>query len=189
MNYILKPAATLFITAFIIAALLGIVYNLTLEPIARQKEKTQKATMGQVLPQASEYIEKQTEKTGSIVAVFEGYSVNNTSNESELVGYVVQLAPEGYGGKIDLIVGISLSDENIIGIRILKHTESPGFGSGVVDEKFYKQYNNRALVPLGVVRSSPGANEIEAISRSTITTRAVTKAVNEAIEWYNGRTR
>ena len=189
MKYILKPAATLLITAVIIAALLGVAYNLTLEPIERQKEKTQKATMGQVLPQADEYIETQTEKTGSIVAVYEGYSVNDLSNDSELVGYVVQLAPEGYSGKIDLIVGISLANEKISGVRILRHTETPGFGANAVNEKFYKQYDNRALTPLEVARSSPGVNEIEAITSSTITSKAVTKAVNEAIEWYNGRLR
>ena len=53
-----------------------------------------------------------------------------------------------------------------------------------VKGNFYRQFNSRELVRLNVTRSSPGENEIQAITSSTVTTRAVTGAVNEAIEWY-----
>jgi len=177
MKYILKPALTLFITALIVVAGLSYVYNLTFEPIERQKRKTQEAAMKEVLPQAFEYRKMQMEQPGSITAVYEAIA------ENKLIGYVVQLAPEGYSGKIDLIAGILLSEEKITGMRVLRHTETPGLGALAVKEDFYRRYNNLDLAPLNVVRTSPGKNEIQAITSATITTRAITGAVNEAIEW------
>ena len=178
MNYILKPTVTLFTTAVITIALLSVVYNLTFEPIERQKKKTQEAAMREVLPDASEYREIQVEKTGSIIAAFEGI------NRDVPAGYVVQLSREGYSGAIELIVGISVPDKKITGMRVLRHSETPGLGALAVKEDFYRRYDNKELVPLGVTRTSPGEHEINAITSATITTRAVTGAVNEAIEWY-----
>ena len=178
MKYILKPAATLFITAVIVVAALSVAYNYTKEPIEKQKRKTQEAAMKQVLSNASVYREIQTGISGSISAVYEGLS------GSVLIGYVVQLSPAGYSGNIDLMVGISASEEKITGMRVLKHTETPGLGSLAVKEDFYSRYNGKSLVPLSVVRSSPTENEIQAITSATITTKAITGAVNEAIEWF-----
>ena len=180
MNYIIKPAAVLLITSVITIAALSVVYNLTLEPIERQKRRTQETAMKEVLPGVSEYREIPAEKTGSIVAIYEGVNGNT------LAGYVVQLSPEGYSGNIDLMVGISVLDKKITGMRVLRHSETPGLGALAVKEDFYRRYNNKALVPLGVTRTSPGDNEIQAITSATITTRAITNAVNEAIEWFNG---
>ena len=177
MNYVLKPALTLFITAVLVVAGLSYVYNLTLDPIERQKRKTQEAAMKEVFPGASQYKEMQTEKTGSIVSVYEALS------DKILKGYVVQLSPKGYSGNIDLIVGISLSENKITGMRVMRHTETPGLGALAVKEDFYRRYNNLELAPLSVVRTSPGRHEIQAITSATITTRAITGAVNEAIEW------
>jgi len=178
MNYILKPAAVLLITAVLTVALLSVAYNLTLEPIENQKRRTQQAAMKEVLPRAAEFREVQAELMGTMTAVYEGL-VNDM-----LVGYVVQLSPEGYSGKIDLIAGISVLTYNLIGMRVIRHTETPGLGALAVKGNFYRQFNSRELVRLSVVRNSPGEHDIQAITSSTITTRAITNAVNEAINWF-----
>ncbi|MCL2763925.1 MAG: RnfABCDGE type electron transport complex subunit G [Treponema sp.] len=182
MKSIIKPAVTLLITAVITVAALSLVYNLTLEPIEKQKRRTQETALRDVMPRASEYREISIDKEGSITAVFECYLDIDALN---FIGYVVQLSPEGYSGKIDLMVGISSSDERITGMRVLRHTETPGLGALAVKEDFFRRYDGLKLVPLGVVRSNPGENEIQAITSATITTRAITKAVNEAIDWYH----
>ncbi|MCL2230622.1 MAG: RnfABCDGE type electron transport complex subunit G [Treponema sp.] len=178
MKYIVKPALTLFITAVIVVAALSVVYNFTKEPIERQKRKTQETVLKQVIPQASLYTEIETEKKGSMSAVFKALAGN------EIIGYIVQLSPEGYSGKIDFLVGFSASQNYITGLRVMRHTETPGFGSKVLKEKFYGQYNYLPLSPLKVVRNNPGPGDIQAITSATITTKAITNAVNEAIEWY-----
>ena len=181
LKYVLKPALTLFLTSAVVITALSVANNLTTEPIERQKRKTQEAAMREVLP-ASEYRELKVEKTGSIVAVYEGRQSETDGNQ--LAGYVIQLSPEGYSGNIDLLTGISVPDEKISGMRVLRHSETPGLGALAVKENFYQRYDNRDLIPLGVARSSPGENDIAAITSATITTRAITNAVNEAIEWY-----
>jgi electron transport complex protein RnfG len=184
MSYIFKPAAILFLTAGITVAALSFVYNRTFEPIEKQKYKAQEKAMGELLPRASEYRELQIEKIGSITAIYEGRSNIDVSGDSVPVGYILKLSPEGYSGTIDFMTGISGVEERITGIRILRHSETPGLGALAVNEEFFKQYSQRALALLSVVKTSPGINEIQAITSATITSRAITNAVNEAIEWY-----
>ncbi|MDR0324096.1 MAG: RnfABCDGE type electron transport complex subunit G [Treponema sp.] len=179
MKHIIKPALALFIITASVTALLGIARNLTLEPIENQRRKTQEKTMREVLPQASAFREIDTEKSGSIVSIYEGRRGN------EFAGFVIELMPSGYSGTINLMVGISAEEKNISGMRILKHSETPGLGANAVKEKFYRRFDGKNLVPLRVVKVPTGsADEIEAITASTITTKAVTDAVNQAIEWY-----
>ena len=181
MKYILKPAITLFLTAAISITLLSVVHSLTLEPIEAQKKRTQEAALKEVLPQASDYRPYSYSGTGgSITAVYEGI-INGV-----LTGYVLQLSPQGYSGSIDLMVGISIPDNKISGVRVLRHTETPGLGALAVKEEFYRQYDNKQISPLRVVKTTPGAQDINAITSATITTRAITDAVNEAVEWYRG---
>jgi len=136
--------------------------------------------MREVLPGDFIFREIPAEKSGSIVAVYEG------RNGGDPAGYVVLLSPTGYSGNIDLIVGISVPAEKITGMRVLRHSETPGLGALAVNEYFFRRFDGRALIPLGVTRSTPGEHEIAAITSATITTRAITNAVNEAIEWYLG---
>ena len=184
MKYIIRPAATLFITAVITIAALSVVYTYTFEPIQIQRFRKQEAAMKAVLPEANDFREMQADISGSMVAVFEGLFRGEGEGNGTLVGYVVSLSPSGYSGNINLMVGICATDERISGMRIVQHSETPGLGALAVRPEFYRRFDNRALVPLGVVKTSPGEHDIQAITSSTITTRAITYAVNEAIEWY-----
>ena len=178
MKHIIKPALSLFAIAAIVTALLGMARNLTLEPIEKQRKAAQEKTMRAVLTEADNFRELSAEKTGGINRIFEGL------RGSETIGYVVELSPVGYSGEINMMVGISKAEDKITGMRVVKHTETPGLGALAVNENFYRQFDGRKLLPLRVVRTSPGADDIEAITAATITSRAVTSAVNEAIEWY-----
>ena len=180
MKQIIKLTLQLFIVAAVTTALLAMTYAFTLEPIANQIRMTQEKMMKAILPQAADFKEMSAEKSGNIVRIFEA------SNENGAIGYVVELAPSGYGGAINMVVGISKADNAVAGMRVLKHSETPGLGALSATEKFYRKYDNKGLTPLKVVKASPRADEIDAITSATITTNAVTAAVNEAIEWYQG---
>jgi electron transport complex protein RnfG len=181
MKEMIKPAFALFIITAISTALLGYARNLTLEPAEIQRKKVQERTLKEVLPQAASFTEIPAAKKGSIEKIYEGKSGGET------VGYVIELAPVGYSGAINMMVGISKTESKVIGMRVLKHSETPGLGANAVKESFHRQFNNKNLVELIVVKTSARSHEeIEAITASTITTRAITNAVNEAIAWYNG---
>ena len=179
MKHIIKPALILFFIAAFMTTLLGIVRSLTLEPIAINKKKAQVTAMKSVFPSATNFAEIECPYTGNITGIYESFS------GIESIGYAIELEVEGYSGKINLILGISKIDNTISGMRILKHSETPGLGALAVTEKFYKRYENKNAVQLNVVRNSPGENDIEALTGATITTKAVTAAVNEAVKWYN----
>ena len=179
MKHIIKPAFSLFLIAAITTALLGVVYRTTLEPIEIQHRRTQERLMKDILPQASEFRELEINAGGNINRVFEGLSGGETT------AYILELAPGGYAGTITMLVGILKADNNIAGIRVLSHSETPGLGALAVRENFYRRFDGLELVPLRVVKSSPSTGEIEAITSATVTTKAITDAVNEAIEWYN----
>jgi electron transport complex protein RnfG len=180
MSHILKPALALFIITAIATALLGIAREKTLEPIQNQRKKTMEKAMKDVLPNAAAYNEIIAKPGGNIEKIYEGIKDNS------IIGYVFEISPVGYAGTINIMVGISVADERISGMRVLKHSETPGLGALAVEEKFYGKFNGKALAPLSVVKIPTGApDEIEAITASTITSRAITNGVNEAIEWYS----
>jgi electron transport complex protein RnfG len=180
VKHILKPALSLFIITAIATALLALVRNMTLEPIARQNKATQEKTMKAILGSADYFREIPIKKTGSIVRIFEG------SKDGIITGYVIEQAPAGYSGAINMMTGILYDKNEIAGMRILKHTETPGLGALAVKENFFRQYDGKKLIPLKVIKALPGENDIETITGATITTKAITNAVNEAMEWYMG---
>jgi len=177
MRHIIKPALELFIVAAVTTTLLILTHALTLGPIENQHRIAQEKLMSEIL-QATVFNEIPAEKSGTINRVFEAL------NNDVVIGYIVELAPKGYDDTISMIVGISKQDNVITGMRVLKHSETPGLGAIAATEKFYRKFEGRRLIPLKVVRSSPREDEIDAITSATITTRAITNAVNEAIEWY-----
>jgi len=184
MKHIIKPALSLFIIAAIITTALVFTYKVTKDPIANQLKKTQEKKMREVFPEAEDYnkildFSKEKKRTGNILSVYEGLK------GTEIIGYVVELDPPGYSGKIIMMVGISKAEDKITGMRIIKQTETPGLGALAVKEKFYRRFDGKPLVPLKVVKISPKEDEIEAITASTVTTKAITRAVNEAIAWFN----
>ena len=180
MKHIFKPALSLFIIAAVVTTLLGLVRLLTLEPIAQQTRKTQEKTMKVILPEASAFSEiaAADKKYKTIDKIYRGTA------DGQNIGYILELSPDGYSGAINMMLGISTLKNEIAGMRILKHTETPGLGALAVKEKFYRVFDSRKIIPLAVVRGPASENEIQAISGATITTRAITGAVNEAIDWY-----
>jgi len=181
MKYIFKPAFSLFAIAAIVTALLSLARSFTLEPIENQRRMVRERTMKEVLADAGEFtrIASAPDLPGNIVAVYRGTAGNET------VGYVLELGPDGYSGTISMMIGISDKTETITGLRIMKHTETPGLGAFAAREEFFRKFDNRKLLPLRVVKVPASADdEIEAITGATITTNAITGAVNEAIQWY-----
>lgn len=193
-NDILKTGITLMIITGIAAIVLGFFNFLTEKPIAKQLENSNMAAMKAVLP-AENYTKldlskykfnfdtsgdpKLTPDSKMIEEVNVGKAGGNA------VGYVIKVAPQGFGGNIEEIVGID-KDGKITGITIVNQSETPGLGAKSTDPNWNKQYKGKkADKDLTVVKTSPTQdNQIQAITGATITSRAVTKGVNTAIEAY-----
>jgi len=182
LSNIVKTSAFLVVTAVIVVAMLVISHSLTLEPIEYKFATAREAVMRESFPQADSFEEYRQEGgfPGNIVGVMEA------SAGGIPVGYVVELSVHGYSGDIRLMVGISSAEGVIAGMRVISHSETPGLGALIVKEAFYSRYSNLPIAPLTVVRAGAGEHEIDALTSATVSTRAVTRAVNEAIAWYDG---
>jgi Na+-translocating ferredoxin:NAD+ oxidoreductase subunit G len=97
------------------------------------------------------------------------------------------VAPNGYNGPIKLIIGIQYSGE-IIGVRVVKHRETPGLGDGIEAERsdWVFSFNQRSLDNTGKkqwqVKKDGGV--IDQLTGATITPRAIVKAVHLGLRYY-----
>ncbi|MCM0649912.1 RnfABCDGE type electron transport complex subunit G [Clostridium swellfunianum] len=178
----IRLGVILLIITAIAGLLLGAAHSVTLEPIAKQEQMTKATAMKEILPKADEFKVKETAVEGIIKEVNEGLASGKTS------GYAIKVAPKGYGGAVELMVGIS-TEGKVEGIKILSHSETPGLGANAPQPKFSGQFKGKPIAKeLTVVKKAPSAdNEIEAITGATITSKAVTNGVNEAVQFYNSK--
>jgi electron transport complex protein RnfG len=103
--------------------------------------------------------------------------------DGTVAGHVVKATGQGYGDKIELLLGLDPDGKTITGLFILDQKETPGLGNKIVDDAWRNQYVGKSSdSPLVVVKGkSADENEIDAISGATISSRAVTDIVNSTI--------
>lgn len=107
-------------------------------------------------------------------------------SNSEVVGYTLKSISKGYGGDIEVMVGVS-KEGKVVGINIGNNSETPGLGSKVSQPEFKNQFNRKNTdKELVLVKGKANSdNEIVAISGATISSNAVTNGVNAAINLFN----
>ena len=162
---ILKPALILFVICLVVTALLAGTNLLTKDKIAEQSALEAEQSRKVVLSDADSFEEA------------DGYYIGKANNET--VGYVFQTEAK-------VMTGIS-ADGQITGVVILEHSETPGLGANAEKASFTDQFKQTAPekgITL-VKNKAPSDGEIEAMTGASITSRAVTNAVNEAITKYN----
>ncbi len=171
LGEVIKPAAILFAICVAVAAALAGANLLTEEKIVEQQALKAEQSRKVVLPGADSFEEG------------EGCYLGKSG--SDTVGYVFETEGKGYGGTVRVMTGID-REGTITGIVILEHGETPGLGANAEKEAFRSQFQKKAPENgLQVVKfQTPGEGEVEALTGATITTKAVTNAVNAAIEQY-----
>lgn len=186
MKEIIKNGLILFAITVIAGSLLGLTYEVTKQPIVdAQNEKTSEA-LQHIFPDHTFGVDMLTvsEDLIDIYPFITGYY--DVYDGTTLVGYAFKMVtPEGYGGDIELLVGVH-KDGYITGVDIIKHAETPGLGAKASEPEFKDQFIDKALTELTVVKTSPAEDhDIQAISAATISSRAITVAVNQAVDYYN----
>ncbi len=178
MRDIAKLGVRLFILSLVAALLLGVTNEITSSIIAeRQAEAQRKARQAAfegadiiMLEQEEWPADKYPEVADVAKAVVDG----------ETTGYVISIAASGYAGEISLMVGVTTNGE-IKKIIVGNNSETPGLGKNAENPEFTAQFEGKTY-PLVVVKGGAKENEINALSGATITTRAITNAVNKACE-------
>jgi electron transport complex protein RnfG len=103
--------------------------------------------------------------------------------DGEPRGIAFETSGKGYGGEVGLMVGINVEDNNLIGVGVTTHGETPGMGAKAKsDPSFVLQFKDLALGEPYKVTADGGS--INALSGATITSRAVAAAATDAGEIY-----
>jgi electron transport complex protein RnfG len=93
-------------------------------------------------------------------------------------------AKDGSQGSITFSVGIQ-NDGTVNGYSITDISETPGLGMKAQEEAFYGQFEDKNVESFNVVKSTPSSDdEIEAISGSTITSKAMANGVNACLLYF-----
>lgn len=165
-------------------ALLAYVNELTKEPIAQANAKTLSDAVKAVVPgfDNDPIADKKLQTVNGVE-----YAVYPASKGGEFIGAAVEAKAMGFGGELRVLVGFD-AQGNINDYSLLSHSETPGLGSKAGE--WFKKGNkgditgmNPGEAPLTV--SKDGGN-VDAITASTITSRAFLGAVNAAYAAYAG---
>ena len=175
-------AIVLTAVTIIAGALLGYVNDLTKGPIADANAKALSDAIAVVVPG---FDNQPTENPETIEVNGASYTIYKATKGGEFIGAAVRSTSNGFGGPLTILVGFD-AEGNIIDYSLLSHAETPGLGSKA--DIWFKKDGKGSVIgmnpgknPLSV--SKDGGN-IDAITASTITSRAFLAAVNNAYQAY-----
>ena len=168
---VIRLAVTLFAITALVAAALAAVNGITAPEIAASNEAKTQAAVEAVLPGGG--VQTQVPAADTEVPVLAVYEGEN--------GYAVKVAPSGFGGSIEMMVGVD-HEGKVLGISIIKHAETPSLGAVAAAKGSAGENFRQSFVGLsGEVAVSKDGGEADTISGATITSRAVAAGVNAAL--------
>lgn len=188
ISVMLKEAGILFAITLIAGLVLGVVNELTKEPIRIQQEKAVSEACRAVFAQAGDFEELEYVPEEALTEELSGMGVKigkiyrALGGDGAGLGYVLEsTSTEGYGGNIVLYLGVTM-DGTLNDISILEISETPGLGMQA-PEVLVPQFHDRKADSFVYTKTGAAAdNEIDAITSATITTKAVTNAVNGGLK-------
>ena len=171
------PTVVLFIICIVAAFLLAYTNKITAPKIAEVEKQNEIQARQIVFETADSFGEEFENKDGiSLVPALDA--------DGNTIGYVVVTVEKGYGGDISVMTGVNLEGE-VQGVSILSMSETAGLGANATKESFLEMFVGKVL-GITVTKNAPDGNEIKALTGATITSQAVTDAVNAAIEAAGG---
>ncbi len=201
-NTLIHDTICLFLITLIAGILLGGVYQITKNPIAKQNEKVKQEAYAAVYKGASFESDSKIDSalktfqndlakgkvktaSGTDLSDVEIQEVMKATVDGKDAGYVVTCSGKGYGGAVKIALGVD-ADGAVKGIQIMDcSNETPGLGQNSANTEWNKQYvGMNKSQDITVVKDGTGSTKdgkINAISGATITSSAVTRAVNGAL--------
>lgn len=165
------------------SALLGLVNSMTAEPISAANLAKTNNAIAAVVPQCDNV---PSEDVMKVEVDGKEYTVYPAKYDDKIVGYAVQVKPTGFGGTIDMLVGFDAATGIIYNTSVISHSETPGLGAKISESgkgSFREQFDGMDPAKTKFMVSKDGG-DIDAITASTITSRAFTSGVAEAYKVY-----
>lgn len=189
----IKNTISLMLITLIAGLLLGAVYEITKEPIAKENQRAKEEAYKAVFADAGSFeeinldtdqVQKELDSQGLDASINEAMKVLDGSGQQ--LGYVLTVTDhEGYGGDIQFAMGVQ-SDGTLNGISFLSIGETAGLGMKAKEDSFRKQFEGKKVDQIVYTKNGASAdNEIDALSGATITTNAVTNGVNAGLYYVH----
>ena len=174
VKYVVRLALTLLIITSVVALALAGVNSITAPAIAKLTAEKTQAAIQAVLPGGGEELKDLP------AADYEGADLVSKVYKGDK-GYAIEVTPGGFDNTITMMVGVG-TDGKVLGISIIKHTETAGLGAVAAQEtpngqKFRSYFEGAS----GEVKVTKDGGTVEAITGATITSRAVCSGVNAAL--------
>ena len=188
-----RGALTLLVFAVIFTALMAGTYALTKDIVAENERKAKVALIAQVLPVGSfdnDILKDAMPQNAAALKQLNaeaGSQIFRAQKDGKTNAVVVEtIAPDGYSGKIKLLVGVG-SDGRVLGVRVVAHKETPGLGDYIDAAKsaWIAQFEGKS-------QTAPQADEwkvkkdggqFDYMVGATISPRAVVKAVKNTLDY------
>ncbi|MBQ3710699.1 MAG: RnfABCDGE type electron transport complex subunit G [Bacteroidales bacterium] len=174
---LINMLVALFVITAVSGGVLGLVYSLTKDSIAKvELDKTQRAIDSVLV-------------TDKPIAKYEERVIENLTynlaydDQDQLIGAAIKTySNAGFNGKVELMVGI-LADGTINKVSVLSQNETPGLGANMDKPKFKNQFKgkNPASYKLFVKKDQ---GDVDAITAATISSRAFTEALRLAYDGF-----
>jgi electron transport complex protein RnfG len=182
---LLNMVLVLTLVAVIMGGVLAFVNHLTEGPISEQKEKALADGIKTVMVCNDLVVAKTDEVKQNVDGKELTYIIYNVKDaQGKDLGAAVQSSTMGFGGDLKVLVGFD-TEGKILGYTLLEHAETPGLGAKA-DQWFQKGQKGDIIGkdPKEPLTVSKDGGQVDAITASTITSRAFLKAVNQAYNAY-----
>ncbi|MDD3363736.1 MAG: FMN-binding protein [Syntrophomonas sp.] len=174
---ILKIALNLAGACIVSGIIIAIVYFLTADIAIQKQIELKNLALKNLVTEADKYTPIEG-KTGWYTATKNG----------EVIAYVIPSESKGYAGSIKLLVAVG-PDNKVLRYTILESKETPGLGDKAAKAPFTGQFAGKTSENLKVTKDAGNKNDVQAISGATITSRAVTLAVKNAVDEVSSLTK
>lgn len=176
----IKMFLGLFLTTALCSLILASVYEFSKERIVIQKLKY---TKGPVLKNLLKEVTNEPLKERMVVN-WKGKKINLFigKKENQTTSVVIETFSKGYGGVIEVLTAFDIQNSKCKGIGITDHKETVGIGAKIVEPFFTDLFKDISLESKVALKTEGG--EIDGIAGATISSKAVCRAVAEAMEIY-----
>ncbi len=176
---IIMPTVIMVAISFTVILALSLTNKLTSPIIKKLDEENQRKSMHKVL-KADTYEKLTLYYGGEETAV---YHIAK-DNKNKILGYIFITEENGYGGAVSVMTAVK-PDGKIKAVYVLDVAdETPGLGKAAAEKEFYSQFSG-LFDRVSLVKAEPkkNKNEVKALTGATVTSKAVTRAVNKALDY------
>ena len=189
---IVRDAMRLTVITLVSGLLLGLIYQITLNPREAAAAKATNDAYKAVFEKADSFTPYKDFDSDKATALVKKAGYDNISitacveaddKSGQSLGYVITVVTKSYGGNATFSMGVT-NDGKMNGYKITDISDTPGLGMKSTEPAFMNQFKGIAVGKYTATKSTPKDNEIQAISGATITSRAITNGVDAGFEYY-----